>query len=101
DRDPAGVCEVEDELVRAVPVPAEHAKGRLLERDRDDPPLLREPLAGAQEERHAGPAPVVDSDLERHEGLRLARRIDARLVAVALVLAADDPRRAERLHRPE
>src|SRR4051812_13265489 len=63
-----------------------------LERDRDLRDLAREPLAGAQVERHAGPAPVVHHQL--HRGVRLGRRVvrHVLLVEVGLrVLAADEP----------
>ena len=48
---------------------AEEHERRALELDRDLGDALRQALAGAQVERHAGPAPVVDEQLERHEGL--------------------------------
>ena len=56
---------------------------RLLEGDRDDPLALGQLLAGPQVERHAGPAPVVDADLERDEGLGVGVAGDALLAAVA------------------
>ena len=49
----------------------EHRLRGLAEGDRDDPGALGHPLAGAQVERHAGPAPVVDEALQRDEGLGL------------------------------
>ncbi len=79
----------------------EHRARRLLEGDRDDARALGEPLAGAQEERHTRPAPVVDEALERDERLGLALRPDARLVAVADVLPAHDVVRLDRRHRAE
>src|SRR5580658_9830284 len=45
-----------------------HALGRFPEGDGDDPLALREPLARAEEERHAGPAPIVDRAFQRDEG---------------------------------
>ena len=75
--------------------------GRLPERDRHDPATLRKLLARAQEERHAGPAPVLDLDLERDERLGVGVGRDAVLLPVALVLAAHDAGRVERLHRLE
>ena len=47
-----------------------------------------EALAGADEERHAGPAPVLDVQAQRGVGLRLRVRRDAVDRAVALVLTA-------------
>ena len=57
-RDPARVAEVEGDVVRAVVLDerarlAEHPPRRLAEGDRQQPPRLAHPLAGAQEERHA------------------------------------------------
>ena len=46
-------------------------------------------LAGPQIEGDAGPAPVVDLDLDGDERLGLGLGVDPRLGAVALVLAAD------------
>ena len=51
---------------------AEHREGRLLELDRDLARLRLQRLAGAQIERHARPAPVVDVQLERDVGLGVA-----------------------------
>ncbi len=79
----------------------EHRQRRLLERDRDDPGPLGELLAGAQVERHACPAPVVDLDPQRHEGLGVGVVGDLLLAAVAGVLAAHDVVGLDRLHRPE
>ena len=61
----------------------------------------RQALAGADEERHVGPAPGVDVQLDRREGLdrRVAR--DARLVAVAAELPAHDVLGVERRDRLE
>ena len=55
-------------------------------------------LAGADEPRHARPAPRVDLHPEGDEGLDVGRGVDARLLAVAAVLAPDDGRR---LHGPD
>ena len=55
--------------------------------------LACEPLARAQVERHARPAPVVDLEPQRGERLGAWIRADARLVEVAgHGLAADDAR---------
>src|SRR6476469_5705338 len=61
----------------------------------------RETLAGADEERHAGPAPVLDLELERR--VRLRGRVGGNAVdrAVAVVLAAHVVLRARRLYRVE
>ena len=79
----------------------EHRARRLLERDRDDPGALGQPLAGAEEERHPGPAPVVHVALERDEGLGLGPRRDALDVLVADVLTPDDVAGQDRQHRAE
>ena len=63
---------------------AEEPQRRLLELHRDLGDALRQPLAGAQEERHAGPAPVVDRELQRDVGLGDRLRVDAFLLAVAV-----------------
>ena len=99
------VGQVEGEVVRALGADVgplgEHRQRWLLERDRDDPRALGELLAGAQVERHAGPAPVVDLDPQRHEGLGVGVVGDLLLAAVAGVLAAHDVVGLDRLHRPE
>ncbi|MEZ5184077.1 MAG: hypothetical protein R2702_19760 [Acidimicrobiales bacterium] len=99
------VGQVEREVVRALgPDPGaggEHALGRLPEGDRDDPGALRQALAGAQEERDAGPAPVVDLAAQGDERLGLGLGRHPRLVAVAQVLAADHLRGRDRHHRAE
>ena len=83
-REPRRVGEVEGEVVRAVRadtgVRGEHALRRLAEHDRDDARALGHPLPGAQVERHAGPAPVVDLAPQRDErlGFRSARARRAR-----------------------
>ncbi|MNS69936.1 hypothetical protein D3C72_1032670 [compost metagenome] len=56
---------------------------RRLELDGDLGVARREPLARAQEERHAGPAPVVDVEREGRVGLHRRARRHARLLAVA------------------
>ena len=94
------VGQVEGEVVGAVVADArarrEHRPRRLAERDRDDPGALGQPLAGAQVERHAGPAPVVDVALEGDERLGLGLRLHALDVAVADVLAAHHVVRLDR-----
>ena len=71
----------------------------------EDEPQLglrdRKPLAGADEERHARPAPVLD--LEAQRGERLGRRVlrDAVDVEIAVVLAAHVVRRIGLLDRAE
>ena len=67
-------------------------RGGSREGDREQVAALGQALAGAQVERHARPAPVVDEGLERDERLGVRVRGDAVLVAVAVVLAADDVR---------
>ena len=79
----------------------EHALRRFAEGDRDDPLALSHALAGAQEERHARPAPIVDEAFERDEGLGVGFRIDARLLAVAYELAAHSIPRIDRRQRAE
>ena len=68
---------------------------------RDDPLPFGQALAGAQEERHAGPAPVVDGAFQRDEGLGVGFRIDALLGPVAGVLPAHDVLRVDRQHAAE
>ncbi len=97
-----GVGQVEGQVVGALGADAradrEHALGRLAEGDRDDALALGQPLAGAQEERHPRPAPVVDHALEGDEGLGVGFRIDPLLLAIAVVLAADHVARIDRHH---
>ena len=66
-----------------------------LERHRDLGDLARQPLAGAQVERHAGPAPVVDLQAQRGVGLgvRVRRARPPPRGSPATVLAADRARR--------
>ena len=71
------------------------------QRDRDLGDLARQALAGAQVERHARPAPVVDLQAQRREGLGARVRRDALLLGVAGHLeAADDAPRVLRRGRP-
>ena len=61
-------------------------------------------LAGADEERHAGPAPVVDVEPQRRVGLGRGVGGDAVDVAVAVVLAAHVVRgvgRGDRAEQPQ
>lgn len=67
----------------------EHPARRLAEDDGEQPLLLGEALACAQEEGYAGPAPVLDADAGGDESLGLGVGTDGRLFAVAVVLAAD------------
>src|SRR5436305_11038688 len=76
----------------------EHALGRFAEGNGDDPLALRQPLAGAQEERDAGPAPIVDRAFQRDEGLGIGLGVDAGLGTVARVLPAHDMLRVDRQH---
>ncbi len=100
-----GVGQVEGQVVGARGPDArtvgEHRLGRLAERDGDDAFSAAELLAGAQIEGHAGPAPVVDLDLERNEGLRIGVGRDAGDVAVAVVLPPHDLGHVERAQRAE
>src|SRR5437870_3357214 len=80
--DAARIAEVEGDVVRPVVLHegaggAEHAPRRLAERDGQEPPLLAQALAGAQEERHTGPAPVLDARAHGDERLGLRGRVDA------------------------
>ena len=88
--------------LRAHPgVGREHALRRLAEGDGDDALSLGETLAGAQIERHARPAPVVDAAFEGDEGFGVRLRADTFLAAIAVVLAAHHVRRADRHHAAE
>ena len=99
------VGEVERQVVGAVRADAragrEHALRRLAEGDRDDARPLGHLLAGAQVERHARPAPVVDVAAQGDERLGLRVGCNARLVAIADVLPADDLARLDRQHGAE
>jgi hypothetical protein len=79
----------------------EHPPRRVAEGDGQQPPRLGHALAGAQVERHAGPAPVLDPGTQGDErlGVRVVRH--AGLVAVAGVLAAEHVLRTQRRHRLE
>ena len=69
---------------------AEELLRHVLEADGDERVVGRHALAGAQEERNAAPAPVVDVELERGVGLGGAVRRHPRLLEVARhALAAD------------
>ena len=89
-------------MVRALRADAradrEHTLGRFAEGYGDDPLALRQAFAGAQEERHAGPAPVVDHALQGDECFRLGFRIHPLLGPVAMVLAAHHVLRLDRHH---
>ena len=75
--------------------------GRVLEDEAELGLRDRQPLAGADEERNARPAPVVD--LEAQGGVRLGGRVRRHAVdrQVAVVLAADVVRRVGFLDRAE
>ena len=94
--------ELDDELVRLGVVERREAQ---LRRALEDEPELRlrhgQALAGADEERHARPAPVLDLQPQRGVGLggRVGR--DAVDRAVAVVLPADVVRRVGLLDRAE
>ncbi len=62
---------------------------------------LGETLAGPDVPRHAGPAPRIDLQLSGDERLDLAVRCDPLLLAVSLVLAADQLGAIERTRRCE
>ena len=86
-RHPRLIGEVEGQVIGPLAadpgIAWEHALRRFAEGDRNDPLTLGHALPGAQEEWHAGPAPIVDEAFERDEGLGVRFRIDARLLAVA------------------
>ena len=96
--------ELDDELVGLRPAAVGNVKPeprRMLE---DQPHLGqrgRQELAGADVERHAGPAPVVDVEPEGGVGLGGRVRRDSVDLAVAVVLAADVVRRVGLGDRPE
>ena len=75
--------------------------GRRVEDDAHLRDGRRQRLARADEERHAGPAPVVDLESQGAERLRLRARRYAADIEVAAVLAADVPRRIGLGHRDE
>ncbi len=99
------IGEIEGQVIRTLRADPranrEHALGRFAEGDRDDALTLGHALARAQEERHAGPAPIVDHAFERDEGLGIRHRIDAILLPVAAILPAHDVARIEHGHRAE
>src|SRR5476649_1888880 len=79
----------------------EHALGRLAEGDGNDALPLSQPFASAQEERHAGPAPIVDEAFQRDEGLGLRFRVDTILSPIPAVLPTDHVGRLDREHAAE
>ena len=81
--------------------PADPEPRRALEHDPDLGRLDRHRLAGADVERHPGPAPVVDLELQRDEGLGVGTELDPVDLLVAAVLAAEVAGRVGRGHRPE
>ncbi len=93
DPDPHRRIELDHDLVRLRLAEAEAELGRALEDHADLGLRRREALAGADEERHARPAPVLDLEPERR--VRLGRRVggDAVDPEVAVVLAAHVVRR--------
>ena len=99
--DPGGGIELDDDLVRLGEGEPEAEPRRMLEHDADLGLGHREALAGADEERHARPAPVLD--LEPQRRVRLGRRVggDAVDPEVALVLPADVVRGVRLQHRAE
>ena len=101
--DPRRRVELHDELVR-LDVALERREpqpGRMLEHQ----PKLRlghrQPLAGADEERHSRPAPVLDLEPQRGVRLRRRARIDAVDRAVTVVLPAHVVRGIGLLDRAE
>src|SRR4029450_10189818 len=74
---------------------------RSLEDDAHLARLGRHALAGADEEGHAAPAPVVDLQLDRGEGLRGRVGGDVLDIEEALVLAAHVALRVRRARRLE
>ena len=109
---PAGSAAPARSARAARPRVGEQQVRHALELDRDLGDALRQPLAGAQVERHAGPAPVVDLQARRDEGLGVGVGRDARPPrdsrATALpstwparVLAAHDVGRPQRPARHE
>ena len=83
--------DVQDQIVRRQALDrrvAEQRERRLLELDGDLGAPLGKRLAGAQIERHAGPAPIVDHQLHRDvgfgRGVRARRRARADTASIAL-----------------
>ena len=69
----------------------EDVQRRLAELDRDFGRALGQPLAGAEVERHAGPAPAVELQPQRDVGFGRRRRADAFFLAIARHFGAADP----------
>src|SRR5262249_54967477 len=61
---------------------AEETVRDLLKRDGDLGTFAREPLAAAQIERNLGPAPIIDEELHRGEGLDVGLARDAGLLPI-------------------
>src|SRR5262245_28333715 len=78
-----------------------HHLRRVVQLDEDLGHRLLEALARAHEERHAGPTPRVDPQLERRVRRHVGVLRDARLVAVSLELAAHHALGAHRPHRAQ
>src|SRR5262245_27548101 len=95
DRDHAIGCDPETKIVGRRREPREDRR-RLAQLDEDFGGRHRQALARSDVERHALPPPRVDLESERHEGFYLRLRPDARLVAIAAKLTADDIPRVER-----
>src|ERR1022692_766992 len=76
----------------------EHALGRLPKRYRNDSLPLGKPLAGAQVEGYAGPAPVIDEAFQGDEGLGIRIAVDAFLRPISRILPADDISRLDWQH---
>src|SRR6266851_4959649 len=96
------VRQIECQVIRSLRADAgagrEHALWRLSKRDRNDSLPLGKPLARAQVERYAGPAPVVDEASERNEGFRIRIAGYPLFRSVSRVLSADDIGRLDRQH---
>src|SRR3979411_3358303 len=61
----------------------EQDEGRLLELNRDFTDVLGHALPGAKVERDTGPSPIIDIELESHEGFRGGIGTDVRLRTIA------------------
>src|SRR5207253_8316108 len=79
----------------------EDSAGWTLQVDRNFGRRDRQPFAGADIEWHACPAPIVDVQSQRSEGLDLGVRRHTLLIAVAAKLATHDLSRSEWPHRVE
>ena len=104
--DPRRRVELDDELVRLRVAVAVRERGeaelrRVLEHEPELGLRRRQLLAGADEERDAGPAPVLDVEPQRRVRLRGRAGRDAVDVEVAVVLAADVVARVGLGHRAE